>query len=272
VQRKSLPTFCLLGSFFLALAPTHHAAPLAGNTAQPARTLAFGEPALIETAVLRATGILLAADEHLRAISQPDSERWQVDSSEYGPEGAKVPVVTVTPSDCGLSTNLLLLTTRRVYALDLKSAPCDLDSVSSAEPSFDALVRFRYPQGELTRDLPPPPPAPQRETVPVTVGIERIAENAARFTWQAKNGYRGPKPVLVTEDDHTTYLVFAKGSWRTQDLPLFFLVNEKGDRELTNFDVTGETFVIRTRFEKAVLVAGSSKARRQPYLLLSRKP
>ena len=271
VKKRRFPTFSLVGGLLVAYASASSGAPVAGAAGHGIKTVPFGEAALIETAVLRATGILLSADERLRGISQPDTERWQVDFAEYGPEGETVPVVTVTPSECGLSTNLLLLTTKRVYSLNLHSAACTTGAGEAASLLFDDLVRFRYPEEELTRILPVPP-APAREVVHVGAPLETLVANASRFRWVAKNGYRGPKPTLVTEDEHSTYLVFPSGSWRTEDLPLFFLVNETGERELANFHVSGTTFLVRTRFEKAVLVAGGRQARKQPYLLLTRVP
>jgi type IV secretion system protein VirB9 len=235
------------------------------------RLLAFGEPAVVETAILRATGIVLHPDERLRSVTQPDSERWQVDFSEYGPEGAASPVVTVTPADCGVTTNLLLLTTKRIYPILLRSRPCDL-TAASLDPQlpFDALVRFRYPEEELTRDFAQPPAPPAAEPVRLAAPLERLLAEAGRFTWRGRNGYRGPRPRLVTSDGASTYLVFPSGSFRGQDLPLFFLLNERGERELANFDVEGTTLVVRTTFDRAVLVAGGKSGRRQPHLLIRR--
>lgn len=262
--------FLCLATFFPLAAS---AAPLAGPPREPTRVLSWGEPALIETAVLRSTGILLNADERLKSVSQPDSERWQVDFAEYGPEGETVPVITVTPSDCGLATNLLVLTTKRVYPLALRSAGCELPKGLDPQQAFDALVRFRYPDDERLKSAPAvAEPVKAREAVPVGAPLEQLMDATSRFRWEAKKGYRGPKPVLVTEDEHSTYLVFPRGSWLAQDLPLFFLLNDKGQRELANFEVEGATFVVRSRFQQAVLVAGAGPSRKQPYLRIRRIP
>ena len=232
------------------------------------RTLAFGEPAVIQTAVLRATGIVLATDERLKSYSQPDGERWQIDWSDVGPEGATTPILTVTPSDCGLATNLLVFTTRRVYALTLESAPCNAARDLEIAPTFDQLVRFRYPDEELTKEIASVSPPP---LVRFAAPLEELVDQAGHFVWQAKHGYRGPKPALITTDGTSTYVVFPKGSFRGTDLPLFFLVNEQGERELVTFEVEGTTFIVRTVFDKAVLLAGGNTAKRQPHLLISRR-
>lgn len=150
--------FTLAAAALPALATPGPAA--AADTSTPpsaTRILAFGEPAVIRTAVLRATAVILRPDEELRSITQPDGERWQVDWSAYGPDGATTPVVTVTPTDCGLTTNLLVLTTRRVYPLLFHAPPCEL-AANDYDPDlpFDALVRFRYPAAELTTELARP--------------------------------------------------------------------------------------------------------------------
>ncbi len=259
---------CLATLFPLAAS----AAPITGPPREPTRVLSWGEPALIETAVLRSTGILLNADERPRSVSQPDSERWQVEFAEYGPEGETVPVITVTPSECGLATNLLVLTTKRVYPLALRSASCDLPKGIDPQQAFDALVRFRYPDEGLKTAPVSPEPTKTHAAVSVGAPLEQLIDHASRFRWEAKKGYRGPKPVLVTEDEHSTYLVFPRGSWLAQDLPLFFLLNDKGERELANFEVEGTTFVVRSRFQQAVLVAGAGSSRKQPYLRIRRIP
>lgn len=235
------------------------------------RLVPFGERLVVDTAVLRATAIVLSEDERLRSLTQPDSERWQVDFSEYGPDGATVPVVTVTPTDCGISTNLVVLTTRRVYAIVLASQPCDLASGLNPSPPFDAVVRFRYPEEETTRSVAQPPAPAPAEAVSLAAPLRDLLDEASRFTWEPHHGYRGPRPRLVTSDGASTFLVFPEASFRGRDLPLLFLVNEQGERELANFDVEGTTLVVRTTFQEAVLLAGGKAGRRQPHLVIRRR-
>ncbi|HEX4956392.1 MAG TPA: TrbG/VirB9 family P-type conjugative transfer protein [Thermoanaerobaculia bacterium] len=238
-------------------------------TPTESRTVLFGEDVTVKTAVLRATGIILNADERLRSVSQPDGERWQVAWSEYGPEGGTVPVLTVTPSDCGISTNLLVLTTQRIYPIRLESSPCDRSGKAiDPQASFDALVRYRFPDEELVKVVPQPPAEPR---VGFDSSVESILAASSRYRWRTQHGWRGPQPSLVTDDGKATYLVFPEGAFAGRDLPLLFLIGEDGERELVTYDVVGTTFRVHGLFTEAVLVAGKPKSARPPQVLIRRK-
>ena len=261
-QRRISPRGLAWTLFLALLAATvpAFAAP-AGQT----RTIPFGEASVLRAAPLRATALVLSAEETLRSVAQPDSERWQVDWSEYGPDGSTVPVVTVTPTDCGLETNLLIFTTRRIYSLSLASPACN----AKGESEYDAIVRFRYPEGELVKDVPVPTPPPVASFAS-TASIDKLAVNSGRYRIEKRHGYRGAEPKLVTDDGTATYLIFPEGSWKRQDLPLLFLIDAQGERQLTNYDVEGTTFVIRQLFREALLVAGDAK-KKSPALRIVRQ-
>lgn len=250
-------------ALFLAVAVT--VMPALAAPAGQSRTIPFGEAAVLRAAPLRATALVLSAEETLRSVAQPDSERWQVDWSEYGPDGSTVPVVTVTPTDCGLETNLLIFTTRRIYSLSLASPACN----AKGESEYDAIVRFRYPEGELVREVPAQVPAPVASFAS-TASIDKLAANSGRYKTARLHGYRGAEPKLVTDDGTATYVIFPEGSWKRQDLPLLFLIDDKGERQLTNYDVEGTTFVIRQLFREALLVAGDAK-KKAPALRIARR-
>ena len=235
------------------------------------RIVSYGEPVTLDTAILRATTLVLNADESLLSITEPDAERWQVGWAQYGPDSAPIPVVTVTPTDCGLTTNIAVLTTRRIYPILLRSPRCDL-SANDFDPQlpFDSLVRYRYPANKLvTRIEAPRPPVP---AISLAAPIEQLVDNAARFRWQAKRRYRGPFPVLVTDDGHQTFLSFRRGAFRQADLPLLFLVRPDGKRELVTYKVEGSTFIVPRIFRKAILIQGAEKPKKQPHLVISRLP
>jgi type IV secretion system protein TrbG len=234
------------------------------------RLVRYGDAVTVQTAVLRATGIVLNPDERLRSVSQPDGERWQVAWSEYGPEGNTVPVVTVTPSDCGISTNLLVLTTRRIYPIRLLSAPCENTGSLDPQLPFDPLVRYRYAEDELVKLIPLPPLPPAPAAPRFEASVESILNAATRYRAKALYGWRGAKPTLVTDDGKATFLVFPDGTFRGRDLPLLFLVDEKGERTLANFDVQGSTFRVLGLFEEAVLVQGKPTGPRSPQLRITR--
>ena len=236
------------------------------------RLVRYGEPVVLKTAILRTTALILNADESLLSIAEPDAERWQIGWAQYGPESAPIPVVTVTPTDCGLTTNIAVLTTKRIYPVLLRSPRCDR-AANDFDPQlpFDALVRYRYPaEAPITQIDAPRPKVPPPPTLPMAAPLEQLLDNASHFRWRAKRHYRGALPVLITDDGHKTFISFRRGAFRDQDLPLLFLVRPDNQRELVSYQVEGSTFVVPRLFRKAILVQGSQKPKKQPHLLITR--
>ncbi len=251
------------------------ALPSAAATHPPrslTRLVNYGEPVVLDTAILRTTTLILNADESLLSIAEPDAERWQIGWAQYGPESAPIPVVTVTPTDCGLTTNIAVLTTKRIYPVLLRSRSCDR-AANNFDPQlpFDALVRYRYPAEPLITQIDPPrsktsaPPA-----IPIAAPLEQLVDNASHFRWRAKRRYREPLPVLITDDGHKTFISFRRGAFRGHDLPLLFLLRPDDKRELVSYQVEGSTFVVPRIFRKAILVQGSKRPKKQPHLLITR--
>src|SRR5690606_23931614 len=79
----------------------------------------FGEAVpVLGCAALRACRVEMEPGERL--LSPPalgDTERWLTAEISSGP-GGLVPVVVVKPTACGISTNLVIATDRRIYDLD----------------------------------------------------------------------------------------------------------------------------------------------------------
>jgi len=276
--RKSFLGLALVLVALLAVAGSVQAIP----TTSPrdlTRTVSYGEPLTVHTAVLRTSAIVLGPDEQLRSIAQADGERWRVEWSEYGPDGRTVPVVTVTPTDCGLTTSLLILTTRRIYSVMVDSPPCTL-AQGEFNPSFpfDPVVRFRYPDDQVVQSVPRGPREPEsldaaqpKSGVIFSTSLEDLLHRAGTYSVKAQHRYRGPWPMIVTDDGQTTFLIFRKGAFKGRDLPLLFLVDERGERQLANYDVEGAIFRIHTTFTEAVLVEGDPKRRRTPHLRIRKQ-
>ncbi|MFN7961952.1 MAG: TrbG/VirB9 family P-type conjugative transfer protein [Thermoanaerobaculia bacterium] len=258
----------LTGLLLIAGAARLEATPIEKPTIPETRSVTFGDPVVARTAVLRATGLVLNADEHLRSVSQPDSERWQVAWSEYGPEGETVPVVTITPSECGIATNLLILTTARIYPVRLESAGCDAASSLEPELPYDMLIRYRYPGEALVKAVPQPP---RESRARFGAPLDQVLAASSRYHVAPKGGYRGPRPQLVTDDGQATYLVFAEHAFDGKDLPLLFLLSDQGERELANYDVSGSVFRVLGLLDRAVLVPAKPQGKRASELVITRR-
>ena len=252
-------------------APTQSAPSQRGSE----RHVSYGDPVVVTAAVLRSTIITLNPDEEVRGASLADSERWDVGWGSYGPDQQLTPTIAITPRECDITTNLQVMTTKRLYSLILDSPACSSQRASSnPDLPFDSVVRYRYSSEQLIQNMPVRGSGSQSAPEgPFSDGdLDGLLASASSYRVAAKRRYRGPRPVLVTDDGKSTFIVFQKGAWRGRDLPLFFLETQDGNREIANFDVERDTFAIRELFRKAVLIGGTSEKRpdRQPRLEITR--
>ena len=239
------------------------------------RVVPFGEPLTLRTAVLRSTALVLHPDEELRSIALADAERWQVEWGAYGPADRPTPVVTVTPTDCGLTTSLLVMTTRRLYPVLLDAASCDFAGSTNPSYPYDAVVRFRYPEPLVTQVPLRPKQEPEVSDKPRhTFGapLEELLQQAATYKVSARKRYRGPWPMLVTDDGAITYLIFREGAFDRDGAPLLFLVDAEGEVQLADYQVDGAVLRVPALFEEAILLTeGDPTRRRTPRLVIERR-
>jgi type IV secretion system protein TrbG len=138
-----------------------------------------GEPVL-RCAALRVCVVDLEPGEHL--VSRPiagDVVRWHIGTAPAGPDGAGT-LVWAKPTDCDLSTNLVLSTDRRVYQVMLEAPPCDRASTNpranAAGPDGGGHLTFYFPDATVPGAVPrSATPADHR----VAGGLGGGARNAA---------------------------------------------------------------------------------------------
>lgn len=169
-------------------------------------TYAFGgaTPRLI-TSPLRLSVIELERGEVIseRGVLIGDSKRWTVVVSQVGER----PVLALKPERCGLSTNLVVLTDRRLYTLDVEAAACERTTTDPETP-FVRRARFRFGEGTgvYFEGRPTPTAQPIEPTTATPTGpvCERFLGWRAdrRFPW---------RPVAICEGDGQTTLFLPAG-------------------------------------------------------------
>lgn len=227
------------------------ATPVGAQTAAPAPLpdgvveVRFGEEVpVLGCGVLRACRVELQAGERL--LSPPalgDAERWLTAQVASGPGGA-VPVVVVKPTACGITTNLMIATDRRIYDLDLEAAPC-----RGATRIRGRAVRFAYPEA----------PASAYVSAVDPVG-GTLAERAARAPNTAyrmrRRGDFPWVPTRVADDGAHVYLELPPEA-RSSAAPVLYSL-DSGERTLINYATEGEVFVTDRLFRRAALVIGEA--------------
>lgn len=190
----------------------------------------------------RLTDIALEPGETLvetNPIAAGDTARWIIgDTTSGAGEGRRVHIL-VKPTAPGLSTNLVVNTTRRTYFLELRASA----------RGYLTQVRWRYPQPvaiaapAATQPLSTPRAAPRLYFGYVVSGPARL------------------RPARVFDDGVRTFVDFGSGA--SAQLPPLFLIGPDGRSELAAYRVEAGMLMVDRIFERAELRLGSRrKARR----------
>ncbi len=184
--------------------------------------------AMLRCAALKLCQIDLQPGETLSDDPLPaDRERWEVDQTTQG----GTTVVLVRARECDVSTNLLLLTERRRYVVELEVPPCQ-----GTNPRQDYMpgIRFWYPDG-------PGGGGAAGSAAPL---VDASAVNAS-YRWGVRRGLFGAwigtrrypwTPARVVDDGRRTIIRFPAGA-RNGPMPALYLVGEDGARELVSTTV-----------------------------------
>ncbi len=193
----------------------------------------------IQAAPQRITDIALEPGEALLSVSAGDTTRWIVGDAQSGAGPTGQAHVLVKPNAAALATNLVIMTDRRVYHVELKSV---------TGPSM-ASVSWRYPKDMMLANNPAPAPASTAATAPA-------------FTPEKLNlRYRidGDKPdwrPLSAFDDGQQVFIEMPEKIRTMEAPPLFVIGDQG-LEVVNYRLQGNYYVVDRLFTKAELKLGT---------------
>jgi type IV secretory pathway VirB9-like protein len=264
--RKLFLPLVLSSLFVLALpafAEVTDDAPRASETPDHLGTwslVAYGSTnPVLNCSPLGACIVALEEGETIESRFLPDSARWQVEPGATGP-GQRTPLLAVKPKECGIASNLIVSTDRRVYTFILNAPACDPGQLSATTLKFDQ-VRFTYPEAfaRLWQPAPPVVPAPGP-----TVGTTALRPDQLNFDYTWSAGRKGVEPQTVYDDGVKTYIVVREEDLR-RDAPAVFIHGEHDLLEAVNFSppVPGSrTYTVDRVVRDLVLVSGPSSAER----------
>lgn len=186
------------------------------------------------------TDIALEPGETLSAVSAGDTVRWVIGDTTSGEGADKRVHVLVKPFSAGLTTNLVILTNRRGYHLQLLST----------ERTAMAAISWTYPAGEL---LALEARNRQAEAVaPVDLGLS--LENL-RFRYAITGDDPPWRPVQAFDDGSKVYIQFPRRIDQGE-MPPLFVVGADGGNELVNYRVRGIYYIVDRLFAAAELRLG----------------
>lgn len=212
--------------------------------------------------LLNACVIVLDPDEAL--TDEPlsgDTERWIIDTSVMGSEERSV-LVVVKPQFCGIATNLVIPTSRRIYELALVSDLCEGKSRGESEGGdYTRQMRFWYPdEMRAARRIEEEIAAAQADAAETLEGPELVLDlnrdyEVERGWWWNRKRYPWI-PEEVFDDGIRTYVVIPEAA-RHGELPILYTL-ENGERHVLNYALRGDTIVADRVLERAVLVVGKA--------------
>ena len=197
----------------------------------------------VQTSPQRITDIALETGEALLSVSAGDTARWVVGDAKSG-SGRFVQIhVLIKPNAPGLSTNLVIMTDRRVYHVELRSA---------AGPSM-AAVSWRYDDDLLVRGIGA---TTDRKPEEVVAGVPADQLN---FKYKISGDKPAWRPLRAFDDGRRVFIQMPENI-ATTDAPPLFVMGETGP-QLVNYRVRGQFYVVDRLFDRAELRIGDKRQR-----------
>ena len=197
------------------------------------------------------TDIALEIGEELISVSAGDTVRWMVGDTSSGAGLNKQVHILIKPLADDISTNLVILTSKRTYYVDLKAKPDNYmpaiawtyETPFNTVQSPDVQERVQYaslrPVSESSYS-----DSPQLETL--------------NFSYKIKGDHPNWRPVRAFDDGDKVFIQFPVSIGRSEAPPLF-VQTEAGDSALVNYRVKGRYYVVDRIFERAELRLGEKK-------------
>lgn len=184
---------------------------------------------------LQVCDIELQSGEIVRDVLVGDTVRWKIEAATSGAAGDQAIHLVVKPSEPGITTSMVVTTSRRTYHLQLKSHPTH----------YMARVGFAYPE-DRSASL-------ADANARLEAGNVGVTAEALNFTYTISGRARW-KPTRVYSDGQKTYIQFPK-SISSQDAPVLFVVSG-GQNRTVNYRMKHGLMTVDVDIDRAVLISG----------------
>ena len=201
------------------------------------------------TAPMRITALSLEPGEKIISKAAGDTERWMIGDTTSGEAETVQTHLLIKPYRAGQATNMVVTTNRRVYLLALKA--------SGESEAFNAAVSWTHPRPQAPTSQVAVGPA---ETAPMPSSPATLLKALGPEAYRIRTGWRKPEwtPLSIHDDGRQTFITFPDTLGTTEAPPLFVL-NEKGEAQLTNWRKQGNSYVVDRLFQKAELRLGGER-------------
>ncbi|MDA4848608.1 P-type conjugative transfer protein TrbG [Hoeflea poritis] len=186
--------------------------------------------------------IALQKGERIVSVSAGDTLRWVVGDTVSGSGSEARAHVLVKPTKEDLKTNLVIITNRRTYHLELQST----------DETYMASVSWRYPGDEL---IALKGRNEQAESAAQLVADTGLNIARLRFRYRITGDDPPWRPVRVFDDSKKVYVQFPARLDQGEAPPLF-VVGPDGRNQLVNYRVRGRYYIVDRMFAAAELRLG----------------
>jgi type IV secretion system protein VirB9 len=198
----------------------------------------------------RITDISLEAGEQVMGVHMGDTVRWQIAPSKSGAGAAETVHVIVKPLVPDISTNLVVMTDRRTYNIDLVASATD----------FIPSVRFAYPADTMSSweafMKSNRAKAKDEITLPGSYGM---SPDDLYFGYEVKKGASYEwAPLRIFDDGVKTYIEMP-AKYKSMEAPVVMFFEGK-EKKMVNYRVKDRFYIIdRIMSGKAALILGQKQ-------------
>ncbi|MGX1354091.1 P-type conjugative transfer protein TrbG [Bradyrhizobium elkanii] len=191
--------------------------------------------------------IALQAGEELIDVSTGDTVRWVVGDTSSGQGSSRRVHILIKPTLPDIQTNLVVLTDRRAYHLELVST----------KQTYMASISWTYPTDTLV--------ALHRQNAIAQANEERVADRGVRldslnFRYRIEGDDPPWRPVRAFDDGRKVYIQMPSGLSQGEAPPLF-VAGADGRPNLVNYRVRGSYYIVDRMFGAAELRLGEDPQR-----------
>jgi len=214
----------------------------------------FAKGALYQvfTAPEQVTDIALGSGERLISVSAGDTENWILGDTLSGEGDTEQVHILVKPIKSGLTTNLIITTSERVYHAEL----------TSYRETYMAAVSWRYPRHglvSLSKTQPSKIKGASSLASKASSLVQSVPEgfsvDALKFRYEIDGDTPHWRPLRAFDDGRKVYIQFPARIDQGEAPPLF-VVSTEGETQLVNYRVKGRYYVVDRLFARAELRLG----------------
>lgn len=195
---------------------------------------------------LKLCDIELEPGEIVRNLHLGDVARWKAKPALSGPKNSPGTIthIIVSPLDVGISTSMLVTTDRRTYHFKLVSRRKDyMPRVGFAYATDIEQGWQEYYASQKVKA--------ERSTFPKT----RENINKLFFEYEISGDNPSWRPVRVYNNGVKTIIQMPKEMKQTE-APALLVIGEDSEKQMVNFRLKGDRFIVDQIFKEAILIAG----------------